>query len=240
MIRVPNSDDLKGIKIIYEDTDWIIIDKPPGVMSQAGNPRLPNVIDILKTYRRKNAQKNTQENVQTQGEPIFISAVQRLDTPVSGIMVCAKTPTAADYFRRQLIAHQVRKTYVALIPIGETQLAAQSWLDRGVKRGNTLKLYSYFEKFTGPTIACRLTITPLDFGRRFQLVSIDLHTGGYHQIRAQCAARNLPIVGDTKYGSPESRDRVMLHAHRVSFGLTPAASLREFISDIPSAFRVLS
>lgn len=211
--RVSNLDLLHGIKIIYEDEFWFVIDKPAGMMSQGGKPGLENVVDVLKNYRKQCERKVDHP---------FVAAVQRLDTNVSGVMVLAKRSKSANRFREQLKTGEVVKKYVALLPLTQNPIGAdQSWLNRGVKIQQKLRLYSYFERFTGPTLDCRLSVSPLQNTGQFQWVSIHLLTGSFHQIRAQCAWRGMPIVGDQKYGSVVPAHRIMLHASEVSFKLRP-------------------
>ena len=231
MNRVSNSGYLHGIKIVYEDSFWFVIDKPVGIMSQGGSQRLNNVVDVLTEYRQQKEGKS--------GRP-FVAAVQRLDTNVSGVMVLAKRSKSANEFREQLQAGEVIKMYVAVVPVVEGQnIAPQSWLNRGIKMDQQLKLYSYFERFTGPTLDCRLSIESVRRGKQFQLVFVRLLTGSFHQIRAQCAWRGMPIVGDQKYGSTVSVPRIMLHTHGVSFRLGPNEPPQTFKSEIPQEFKTL-
>jgi len=219
---------LHGIKIIYEDADWVVVHKPAGVMSQRGQRLLPNVLDILSGASQPGGAR---------GKP-YLGCVHRLDTNVSGVMAVAKHPAAARHFQKQLKHHKIQKIYTAVVESNELRLFPQVWLNRGVKQDRKLKLYSYFETFTGPTYDCRLEVETLERVRTHQLIQIRLITGAFHQIRAQCAQRHMPIVGDQKYGGSALPDnKLLLHATELRFQLRPNTEVQTFTDPLPTVFK---
>ncbi len=208
------------IEILFEDAWWLVVNKPPGVMSQRGKRLLPNIVDLLKSPKS------------------FLSAAHRLDTNVSGVLVLAKTAQSARFFHKLLLERRVRKLYRAILsnPFQRSWLP-QCWINAGVKQGQKLILFPPFEQFTGPVKSCRLELSPLRAVENNLLAEIKLHTGVFHQIRAQCAFHNCPILGDTKYGGPRlSGRRLALHATQVTFPLRPGKTGHTMCASEPTWF----
>jgi 23S rRNA-/tRNA-specific pseudouridylate synthase len=220
MTSVTDSKALSEIKIIHEDEDWLVINKPAGIACQGGSLRIPIIVDVLKTQAGR---------YQTG----FLAPAHRLDTNVSGVLVLAKNAKAADFFRRQLQSGQVRKEYVALVTSSDDKILPQSLLHQGLKRDKKLVCYSYFEKFTGPTQSCRLTILQSMTYKKVTQLTVQLLTGVFHQIRSQFASAGMPIIGDAKYGSLESANQILLHASKTNFCLKSSSQLSCFAAELP-------
>lgn len=189
--------------IRYEDAHILVCDKPSGTATQSKNISRPDMVSILKNHiaSRQTASKMS-------GEP-YLAVVHRLDQPVQGIMVFAKTPYAARELSRELAGHGFEKHYRALVfgkPTGE-EAVLENYLVRDAKTnysrvcekdtpGAKPAKLSY-RIITGDS---RLFTVPQGSGGDLTELDIHLHTGRHHQIRVQLAGIGHPIVGDTKYG----------------------------------------
>ncbi|MFM7132011.1 MAG: RluA family pseudouridine synthase [bacterium] len=200
-------------EILYEDNHLLVINKPAGLLAQSDITGDPNVVDLLKNYRK------THEN--KPGEA-FIGLVHRLDRPVSGVMVLAKTSKAAQRLCDGWHTPDFEKRYLAVVSRG-LELPGQDWAtwnDQISKDERTNTVKAFFNKdFRKNSVVASLEIRTLKTTRQLAEVEIRLGTGRGHQIRVQLASRGLPVAGDTKYGSkttyPTSSGfgRIALHAH---------------------------
>ena len=196
------------MEVLYEDNHIIIVNKAPGEIVQGDKtgdePLSAQVAAWLKA---------------THGKPgdAFVGVPHRLDRPVSGIVVLAKTSKALSRLSEMFRDGRVTKTYWALTagmpPAEEGEL--RHWLVRNEKQN---KSYAYEQEKPAAKLAllryrvqARLT--------RYNLVEVQLLTGRHHQIRCQLAKVGCPIKGDLKYGSPRSNPdgSICLHARRVQF-----------------------
>lgn len=191
-------------EIIYEDNSIIVCIKPAGVPVQTSRPGTPDLVSALKNYRAGNHQ-----------EP-YIGVIHRLDQPVSGIMVFAKTKSAAASLSKQISSRQTIKEYLAVIcgtpaPDPEHQNTDQTpglpasgeFRDYLLRDGKTNTSQVVPEGTPGAKealLSYEILQTCPDTGR--SLVRITLHTGRHHQIRVQFAHAGFPLYADTKYGHP--------------------------------------
>ncbi len=187
------------VVILFEDNQIITAYKPAGVLSQSDGTEAPDMLTIIKNYIKKKYDKPGQ---------VFLGLVHRLDRPVSGVMVFAKTSKAASRLSEQIRKHEFDKRY-RLIADGKVG-----------NIGDTDELLSYLVKDKRNNISktcasdsidakeCRL-IYSVDSvkeynGRTLSLINVRLLTGRSHQIRVQFADIKHPLVGDMKYNSTES------------------------------------
>ncbi len=180
---------LSANDIIYEDSAILVCRKAAGLASQTAKSGQPDLVSLLKTYR---VQKK---------EPPYIGLVHRLDQPVCGLMVFAKTKQAAAHLSKQVSTRQITKEYLAVvcgIPSAKGELC--DFLLRDGKR-NTSRVVS---KETPGAKEARLSYTVVcsDVAANKSLVHIVLHTGRHHQIRVQFSHAGFPLYADTKYGQP--------------------------------------
>lgn len=214
-----------NIRILYEDRHIIVCHKPAGVPVQSANMRVRDMVSILKLYLlEQNASKHAQ------GEP-YIGVVHRLDQPVQGIAVFAKTKKAAADLSAQMAGGkalgQVRKQYCAVTvrsnPSDQDTAESAELVDYLLKDGKT-NTSRIVPKGTRNAKESRLRYHILEEKGEWSLVDIELLTGRHHQIRVQLAGAGMPIAGDQKYGSAvqEHRDSsekeiLALCAYRLSF-----------------------
>lgn len=207
------------MEILYQDNHLIFINKPAGLLSQGDITGHDNVVDALKDFRKK------QEN--KPGEA-FIGLVHRLDRPVSGVMVLAKTSKAAQRLNEAWHSPEVRKIYRAVVPRSADlpECEWMSWNDTLIKdpQTNTVRVLrdDRLTKHGGDVKSAVLRVRRTRMDSRFAELEIELGTGRGHQIRVQLSSRGMPILGDRKYGSNQmildldNQPRIALHAFELS------------------------
>ncbi len=199
------------IKILYEDNHLLAIDKPAGLLSQGDATGDASAVDLARDDLRVRYQKPGN---------VFVGLLHRLDRPVSGVLMLAKTSKAASRLSRQFHGREVEKTYLAIVE-GIVQEDEGRWMDRLVKDNehNTSRVVD--ERETGRE--CGVDFQVLGRERRTTLVQLLPITGRGHQLRVQLSSRGLPIVGDRRYGSSstlkacDGGHRIALHASRLTF-----------------------
>ena len=180
----------EALRVLWEDADLIFVDKPAGVSSQS-----PGMPEIIAEYLG--------------GGPVYV--LHRLDRDVSGVMVYAKTKTAAAAVSAAIAAGQLTKEYLAWVtgrPAPAGELRDLLYHDRGRN-----KTYVVSRPRRGVKEAI-LTYTTVEAREDTTLVRVHLVTGRTHQIRVQFASRGFPLVGDKKYGGPKGK--IALRSCRIS------------------------
>lgn len=195
-------------EILYEDEAVIVCRKEAGVPVQTARPGQPDMVSMLKNYRARKKE-----------EP-YIGLIHRLDQPVEGVMVFAKTKASAAHLSRQVSSRSVEKQYLAVVcKIPEEKNGIlQDYLLRDGKT-NTSRVVP--EGTAGAKKALlSYEVIKADVKTDRALVRITLHTGRHHQIRVQCAHAGYPLYADTKYGDPLPNGEycpVALCSCRISF-----------------------
>lgn len=194
--------------VIYEDNHIIIVSKRAGDIVQGDKTGDTPLSETVKLYIKDICHKP--------GD-VFLGVVHRLDRPVSGLVVFARTSKALSRLSEMFRTRSVRKTYWAIVgnqpPQSEGTLT--HWLTRNPKN-NTARAYEREVPGSKQAVLDYRVIARSD---RYWLLEVDLHTGRHHQIRCQLAKIGCPIRGDLKYGAPRSLPDggISLHARRVSF-----------------------
>ena len=194
--------------VIYEDNHIIIVNK-----------RSSEIVQGDKTGDRTLAEKVKEYIKQKYHKPgnVFLGVVHRLDRPVSGLVVFARTGKALARLNEMFRTKEVKKTYWAIVgncpSLPEGELC--HWLVRNEKQN---KSYAYDAEKPGAKQAI-LDYRLIGRSDRYYLLEVDLKTGRHHQIRCQLAKIGCPIKGDLKYGAPRSNPdgSISLHARRVRF-----------------------
>ena len=197
---------------LYEDNHIIIVNKAPGEIVQGDKTGDKPLSDIVKGYLKEKYNKP--------GE-VFLGVVHRLDRPVSGVVVFAKTSKALTRLNEMFRKGDVHKTYHAIITktpnirTTESPTLLTHYLTRNEKQN---KAYAYAKEVQGSKKAT-LDYQVLQTSDRYALLQVNLHTGRHHQIRCQLATALTPIKGDLKYGAPRSNPdgSICLHARKVRF-----------------------
>ena len=181
------------MKVIYEDNHIIVISKESGEIVQGDKTGDTPLSDIVKDYIKVKYQKPGN---------VFLGVVHRLDRPVSGAVVFARTSKALSRLNEMFRRGEVHKTYWAIVKNKPKADAATlvSWIVRNEKQN---KSYAYDHEVKDSKKAV-LDYRLIASGDTYHILEIRLHTGRHHQIRCQLAAMGCPIKGDLKYGSQRS------------------------------------
>lgn len=194
--------------VIYEDNHIIAVNKTFNEIVQGDKTGDKPLVDIVKDYLREKYDKKGN---------VFCGVCHRLDRPVSGIVVFAKTSKALARFNEMLKNREVRKYYWAVVknepPKDEMEL--HNYLKRNEKQN---KSYVFDKPVDGAKEAV-LSFKTIAKGDNYRLLEVDLQTGRHHQIRCQLAHIGCPIKGDLKYGAERSNKNggISLHARRIEF-----------------------
>ena len=214
-----------GVKIIYEDNHIIVAIKPAGVLSQSDGSNAPDMLTILKAYIKEKYKKP--------GE-VFLGLVHRLDRPVSGVMVFARTSKAASRLSEQIRSRKVDKIYRCVVTgVLEGEGRLENYISKD-ELSNTVTV-SDFEK---PGFkASYLDYRAVSSKDGMTLTEVRLGTGRSHQIRAQMAHSGHPIIGDQKYGKKDNRTKdIALEAYKLSFEHPVKREFITFEAPVPGTF----
>ena len=194
--------------VLYEDNHLIIVNKAAGEIVQGDKTGDQPLSEKVKTYIKEHYAKPGQ---------VFLGVTHRLDRPVSGVVVFARTSKALSRMNDLFREGKVSKTYLAIVANKprEEQGEIVSWLTRNERLNKSFS--SPIEK-PGSKIA-RLRYRLVGSTERYHLLAVQLLTGRHHQIRCQLASIGCPIKGDLKYGARRSNPDgcISLHAYSVRF-----------------------
>lgn len=197
-------------QILYEDNHLIAVNKQPGQIVQADITGDTCMADLLKAYIKERDAKPGN---------VFCGVIHRLDRPVSGVVLFAKTSKALSRMNQMVKERGFQKIYRAVVT--HMPPAPQGHLEDYIVRN--AKLNKSF--ITADSSNPEAKLASLDYRLLatskggYHLLEIELHTGRHHQIRCQLAHMGCPVKGDLKYGAPRSNPdgSIALHAYRVSF-----------------------
>ena len=197
------------MKPIYEDDEILICEKSAGVATESANVRAKDMVSEVKSYLSGG----------------YAGLIHRLDQPVSGLLVFAKTPAAAASLSKQVQSGDMKKTYRAIVE-GKIDPAAEPVLltDHLAKEGDRAIVVQDPQKKYKKTVIARLRYEVLSYDPDTDTteLKIDLLTGRFHQIRAQLSHLGHPILRDVKYGAKKPADPggpagIALCAYALSF-----------------------
>ncbi len=215
---------MKSLTILYEDNHVIAAVKPPGVLSQADASGAPDMLTILKVY--------VKEKYAKPGD-VYIGLVHRLDRPVGGAMVFARTSKAAARLSAQVSERSLTKEYLAVVENGGALPSAGILTDHLLKDDeNNVRVVS---AVTPGAKYAELSFEKLACAGGFALVRVALVTGRAHQIRVQFASRGHAIWADARYGRARSGADIALWAVRLEFEHPTLRERIELTSKPPDA-----
>ena len=191
------------IPVLYEDNHLLVVEKPANLPSQADSSGDPDLLSILKDYIGKKYNKPG---------AVYLGLVHRLDRPVGGVMVFARTSKAAARLSEAFRAHAQDRRYLAVV---EGAFDAPLELaDHLLKDARTGMVRTVSANTPGAKEA-RLTSRPLAARDGLTLADVQLYTGRAHQIRVQHAHAGHPLWGDMRYGHGKAGRQIALWAYRL-------------------------
>jgi len=194
-----------NLEILYEDNHIIVVVKPNNILSQSDNTKDIDMLTIIKEYIKEKYNKPGN---------VYLGLVHRLDRPVSGVMVFAKTSKAASRLSDQVRTHVLKKSYMAIVYDNGSLKDKDIFIDYIYKdRDNNSKIV---DKSCGKYSELSYKIIKQNRKLNLTLIDIELKTGRHHQIRVQFASRNHPLFGDQRYGI-QDKNQIALHAYKLEF-----------------------
>jgi 23S rRNA pseudouridine1911/1915/1917 synthase len=203
---MPN--DPNAFTVVYEDNHLIIVNKRSGVLVQGDKTGDIPLLDLVKSYLKEKYGKP--------GE-VFLGTVHRLDRPVSGLVVFARTTKALQRMNELFQSRNIQKTYLAIVSRKPSSVEGElvHWLVKNEQKNITT---AYTSEVRG-SLEAKLHYRLHGHVPGNYLLEVYPLTGRPHQIRVQLASMNCPIRGDIKYGGApaEAEGRIYLHARRLEF-----------------------
>lgn len=198
---------MQNLNVIYEDNHIIVVEKPVNIPSQGDKTGDKDMITVIKEYIKE--KYNKQGNV-------YLGLVHRLDRPVGGVMVFAKTSKAAGRLSEQVRVKEFKKTYLVIVD-GKFEKDKDTLEDYLLKneRNNMSKVV---KEGTKNSKFASLDYEVLKYNEEINLsvLKINLNTGRHHQIRVQLSSRGHSIYGDQKYGERGHGKQIALWAYKLS------------------------
>ena len=194
--------------VVYEDNHIIVVNKTASEIVQADKTGDTPLSETVKQYLKEKYQKPGN---------VFLGVTHRLDRPVSGLVIFAKTSKALTRLNEMFRTSEVKKTYWAVVKNAPKEPEGElvHFLVRNEKQN---KSYAYDKEVPNSKKAI-LHYRLIGHSENYFLLEVDLKTGRHHQIRCQLAKMGCPIKGDLKYGAPRSNPdgSISLLSHRVEF-----------------------
>ncbi len=198
---------MKQLNVVYEDNHIIVVEKQPNIPSQGDKTNDIDMLTIIKDYIKEKYNKPGN---------VYLGLIHRLDRPVGGVMVFAKTSKAAARLSEQVREKVFRKEYLVVVD-GKFEK------EKGIMKDYLLKnernnLSKVVEENTKNAKYAELEYEVLKYREDINLsaVKVNLHTGRHHQIRVQFASRNHSIYGDQKYGTRGKGKQIALWAYKLT------------------------
>ena len=214
-----------GVKVLFEDNHIIVAIKPAGVLSQGDGSNAPDMLTILKAYIKEKYKKP--------GE-VYLGLVHRLDRPVSGVMVFARTSKAASRLSEQIRNRRVEKIYRCVV---NGVLEGEGRLENFISKDETRNIVTVIDTEKPGFKASYLDYRALAVKAGLTLTEVKLGTGRSHQIRAQMAHAGYPLIGDQKYGKKDDRTKdIALEAYKLSFEHPVKREFITFEAPIPESY----
>jgi 23S rRNA pseudouridine1911/1915/1917 synthase len=218
-----------NLNVVYEDNHLLVVNKPAGLPTAGVPEGRDSLLEVARQYVIKKYNKPGNA---------FIGIVSRLDAPVSGIVLMARTSKAAARLSEQFRERRVRKIYWAQVA-GRVKPAQGAWTD-WLEHDERHRRMRIAEPEAEGAREGRLSYRRLSFSGDSTRLEINLETGRKHQIRLQAATHGYPILGDRKYGSrfvfPQG---IALHSRLVEFEHPVKKTLMKLDVPVPKSWRVI-
>lgn len=196
---------MNNLNVLYEDNHIIVVEKKPNVLSQSDITGDDDLLSMVKRYIKEKYCKPGN---------VYVGLVHRLDRPVGGIMVFAKTSKAAKRLNEQIKNHEFKKTYLAVLDgILENM---KSKLVNYLYKDEKLKKSIVVDKSHLKAKLSELNYEVIGYNDHKTIVRINLITGRHHQIRVQFSDLGYPLYGDQLYGK-QNKEQIKLYAYKLEF-----------------------
>lgn len=198
---------MNQLKVIYEDNHIIVVEKAVNIPSQGDKTGDIDMLTIIKEYLKEKYQKPGN---------VYLGLVHRLDRPVGGVMVFAKTSKAAARLSEEVREKQLQKTYLAVVNGKMEQ--EKGLLEDFLLKNEKNNMSKVVKEGTKNSKKASLEYEVLKYNEEINLsvLKIHLHTGRHHQIRVQLSSRNHSIYGDQKYGGRGHGKQIALWAYQLT------------------------
>lgn len=195
-------------RILYEDNHLVVVNKRAGEIVQGDQTGDTPLLEHVREYIRVKYQKPGN---------VFCGLVHRIDRPVSGAVIFAKTSKALSRMNEMVKNRSVQKFYWAIVQ--ERPIKTKDALRNYIFRNERLNKSFISDEEKPGWQRAELNYTVLASSERYSVLEVELLTGRHHQIRAQLSAMGCPIKGDLKYGARRSNEdgSICLHAHQLLF-----------------------
>lgn len=214
---------MKQLKVLYEDNHIIVVEKPPNIPSQGDKTNDENMLDIIKGYIKEKYNKPGN---------VYAGLVHRLDRPVGGVMVFAKTSKAASRLSEQVRNKIFKKEYLAIVD-GKLENKSGTLEDYLLKneKNNMSKVVPENTK-NAKYAKLDYEVLKYDSDINLSVLKVLLHTGRHHQIRVQLANCGHSICGDQKYGTRGRGKQISLWAYSLKI-VHPITKEEMKFEDVP-------
>lgn len=206
------------INIIYEDNHILVVEKPVNIPVQEDITKDKDLLTILKEYIKNKYNKPGN---------VYLGLVHRLDRPVGGIMVFAKTSKAANRLSKQVQDKTMKKTYVAVV---QGQVQQEGTLKDKLEKDSKNNITRVSKNGKEAILNYKL----LQYKNNYSLIKINLITGRSHQIRVQFSSRNHPLYGDQKYNKNPEKGQIALFAKELEFMHPTTKEIMTFQLPLPN------
>ena len=204
---------MNNLNVLYEDNHIIVVEKPYNILSQSDITNDKDLLTMVKEYIKEKYNKPGN---------VYVGLVHRLDRPVGGVMVFAKTSKAASRLSKEIVNNEFKKEYLAVVR-GTIKEDKKTLIDYIKKEddGNSVITNEKEGKYS------ELSYEVLDRIDDMTLVKINLKTGRHHQIRVQFKNYGYPLCGDQRYGI-EDKTQIALFAYKLTFVHPVTKEMMEF------------
>lgn len=215
------------LDVLYEDNHLLVVNKPAMLPTMGVADSKPSLLKAAKEYVRHKYRKPGN---------VYLGIVSRLDTPVTGVTLLARTSKAASRLAAAFRERDVEKVYWAVVA-GEAQ-PKRGTLEHYVRKDERHRKMHVTHAECKDAQRAVLRYCVLRASREYSLIEIMLETGRKHQIRVQLAKHGFPILGDRKYGSEQAfATGIALHARRLTIAHPTRAERLTFTAPLPSTWR---
>ena len=188
--------EFRGLSVVYEDEEILLVNKPAGVLSQKARPEDVSLVEWLQSHLAK----------EVGSQNVFQAGIcNRLDRNTTGLVTAGKTVRSLQYLNRLFKERDLKKYYLCL---AEGRITKKERLDGYLKKSESANKVTVCQKKTGDSVRVETEYEPQEHfvwkGKHYTLLKVHLITGKPHQIRAHLASIGAPVVGDPKYGNQKS------------------------------------